>query len=264
MIPAVMEASQRVEISAPQDGLLMKLHVAEGDWVNASQTLAVLDNRIAVAAARIAKIAANQTADIDRAKLELKQKRNQLARLTRVKGSVSSMELDEATVDVQRAAMELAVAQTRLRQAQAQWEFEKAKVNAHNITAPFAGQVSRIRGKVGESQTQAQPLISLINQSFLNADVHLPVELRPHFEKGVTVELIASKPINRTLQAKVIHVDPTMDAGTHTFRCVVQFDNRKTQLPAGFQIRVRRPTPSLPNTAQFPKPKFARPASSQK
>ena len=53
---------------------------------------------------------------------------------------------------------------------------------------------------------------------------------------GQAYPLRAEPPVDQTLIATLVAIDPVLDSGTQTFRCVFEIDNDQLSLPAGFLV----------------------------
>ncbi len=97
-LPGVAVPSLQVIMSCPMEGMLMELHVREGQRVEAGQILAVMDNRVAQAAVAAARAGAERLAPIELARQELLFSQNLLQRLEalRTANAGSDFELLEA------------------------------------------------------------------------------------------------------------------------------------------------------------------------
>ncbi len=249
MLPGVVEPLQLVTLSARRDGMLFSLNVREGDRVEANQVLAVTDNREAVAALRVAEMAASGTASIDRAKNELAMAKRHRHRVTQLFAhqAVSEVEIDQATANVQKAeaALKQAVEQQQL--AGSQKELEAARLESFNLRAPFAGRVLEIVGKRGQSLARVDPVLTLASLKRLRVELHVPVTWYGRLRPGDSCSLAASAPVGQILSGTLVSCEPVIDAATQTYRCVFEIGNDDERLPAGFTVRLAKP--DSPRTA---------------
>ncbi len=230
---------QRVTMSAPVQGGLVELVVAGGDQVKKDQILAVMDNRVALAAVRAAEVAANRTAAIEHSRHALGLARSLFERHLKLKEleAGSEFELEQAKTQLDQAQASLASALEEQLQAKRNLGLEKARLESHNLRAPFNGRVLLVDSTVGTTLTPADKFLTLVNLDLLEAEMFLPLELFGQLESGETYELKALDPINRTVKAELVFVSPTIDPATRTFRCLFKINNQDRKLPAGFGVR---------------------------
>ena len=117
--------------------------VKRGDQVKKGQILAVMDNRVALAAVNMAEAAADRAAEIEHAKHALVLARSLFARQSSLQDSQAGaeFELEQARAQRDQAEATLASALEVKLQANRNLEFEQSRLEAHNIRAPFDGQV---------------------------------------------------------------------------------------------------------------------------
>jgi membrane fusion protein, multidrug efflux system len=246
MLPSVAKPLEMADLSAPTDGALVKLNVSEGDQVQQGSLLAVTDDRITAASYRVAEASASREASLAVAKAKQTLAEQYLTRITQTfsEKAASGLELDEARSRLDEAKATLLEGHELRREAIARLELEQARLDDHRLHAPFSGTVTRIKKHIGETLSRDEILLTLINLSRLRAELNVPVQYIDHFPRGSAARLIAKLPKEPLLQAKVVHVDPMIDAATNTIRIVVEIDNSIQKLPAGFAVQLIDPIAS--------------------
>jgi RND family efflux transporter MFP subunit len=232
-------------MSAPLEGVLMEVLVEEGEVVERGQILAVMDNRIAKAAVSVAQGAADHTAAIDHAKHELTLAESLLARLTALQEAEAGAEFELEQAKARRDQAEAALRSAAEQQLQAKWhlELEKARLEAHNIRAPFSGRILSIEVVAGTTLTQSDDLLTIVCLDHLEAQLHLPLELFGKLRTGESYRLLASAPVGRSIQSRLVFAAPVIEPATKTYRCVFTIDNKDRRLPAGFAVRFEEAAP---------------------
>jgi RND family efflux transporter MFP subunit len=243
MLPGIAEPGLQVTLSAPLDGVLMDILVREGDVVEAGQIVAIMDNRVSRAELQLAEALYARTTPRLRAELDLKLAENVLARLMAVgdRLAVSELELDQARGQRDLAATALEQAKEQSSEAKAQCALAQARLEAHNIRAPFSGQVLRIDRHGGETLAAAEAVLALANLQTLRAELYVPVRWFRQLTVGAEYRLAAAPPLDRPLPAQLVASEPKVDAATQSFRCVFEIDNAKGELPAGFAVKLMQP-----------------------
>lgn len=226
-------------MSAPLEAMLAEIGVTDGDRVLEGEILAVMDNRIVMAAVKSAQAAADRTAEINHAKhaLLLAQSLVDKHRELQDAQAGAEFELEQAQVHRDQAEATLASAHESQLQAKRNLELEKARLEAHNIRAPFDGQVISIEARVGTTLTPSDELLTLVCLDSLEAELYLPLELFGKLQVGRSYQLWAFAPVDRLVKARLAFTSPMIDPAAKTFRSVFLIDNRDHQLPAGFGVR---------------------------
>ncbi len=239
-LPGVVRPSQEVTMASPMEGMLMTMHVLEGQRVEANDVLATIDNHVAQAAVDLARAAADRKATLDHAREEFKLNESILKRLLALRSANGGTEFEllEARTRVEQARANVAAEQERQRQAKCQLKLEVARLESHNIRAPFDGQVVRIYAHPGATLTRDDDMLTLIRLEELEVDLHIPLAYYNQLEVGRSYRLIAGPPINTRLAGTLAFVAPTVDSATRTFRTVFTIHNQDRKLPAGFSIQL--------------------------
>lgn len=250
-LPGIANPRRRVTLTAPIEGPLFALNCEEGQRVERGAILAVIDNRVAAAATRLAAEEAAQQGGIARAEAELDAANKLLARMTRAgeRHAASELEVERAQSAVEQAKAMLEQAHEQRAAAQVALALEQAKLETYNICAPFDGHVVRIRSEVGETLTLVKPVLELVDTSRLRVELYLPMQCYAGLEGGANYRLAASDPVNKTLPARLVLKDHDIDPGMQTFRCVFEIDNPDDTLPSGFTARLLAPQSALAASA---------------
>lgn len=164
------------------------------------------------------------------------------------KGGASPQELDRARLTLERATVEYQQAILNQRQEVVQIERMDARIVHLRLTAPFDGQIDNIQVDVGQSVSENDKVIHLVNVDLLWIDVPASMldattqTLKDGDKAWVLVEA-ASK--FRMIEGKVIEVSPVADFSSRTRRVRVEFANPEgsQRLVAGDPAWVRFTTP---------------------
>jgi len=235
----IARPSQRATMSAPLQGMLVKVHVQLGEQVKKGQILAVMDNQVALASVRAAEAAADRTALIDHSKHALDLARSLLARQTSLQESHAGaeFELEQARSQFKQAEATLASAVESQLQAKRNLELEQARLEIHNVRAPFDGQIVQIGATVGTTMSPADKLLTIICRESIKAELFLPLELFGKLHVGESYDLWGFAPVSHLIRARLVFASPIIDPASKTFRSVFLIDNAQRRLPAGFGVR---------------------------
>ena len=259
MLPGIVRPSQQVDVSAPLEGVITELRVEEGDSVDVGAILAVSDHRIALADVQLAEVVSQRTAAIQRAQNERRLAKDLLERLLAVEDprAVSEIEVERARSSYELAEAALIAAREDAAEAAANLQVAKARLEAHNIRAPFDGQVLKIESTVGQMLEGSDVLLRLANLKTLKTELYVPVAWYGRLQVGDTYSLAAANPVNQTIPAKLISFEPIIDAATQSFRCVFELDNSNLRLPSGFTVRMVQPVTASKLTRTHPPQKLS-------
>lgn len=239
-LPGIAHPSKRVTMASSVEGTLMAVHVREGQRVAAGDLLATIDDRVAQASVNVARAAADRSARVRHAEEELKFAEilaERLLELQSVNGG-GDFELLQARTKVEQAKALLAVVHEDQRQAARQLELELARLEAHQIRAPFDGEILRIHAPPGATLTRTDHLLELIRLDELEVELHVPLELFSRLEVGQSYTLFAGPPVNRRVTASLTFAAPVVDTISRSFRCTFTIENPNHTLPAGFSVQL--------------------------
>lgn len=244
MLPGTSQPAQQSHLVANLDGVLLNCFVKPGQSVCTGDLLALLDNRIAVAAMELASSESARTSDIDLAKIRVRTAKQYLARIREAHRSqaASELELERALgeVEIRRAELERAIETQEI--AVARVQLEKARVDAHEIRAPFDGTIIRVDTQLGERTATGKNLILLANHDELHIEMFVPAAYFDTFQVGGTYSIWAEAPVLQVIDATLLNHESAIDPATATFRCLFAVDNSTRALPAGFTARLCVPS----------------------
>ena len=239
-LPGVARAKRDVVVFPTMGGIIHRVNVTEGQWVHRGDILLTLDDRVASASVALARAAADQAAQIEFAQAELTMATKHLERLQDMSDAraVSQHERDQAIANRAKAAANLKTAYRERELALAKLKVEEARLETHNIRAPFDGFVVKLKCSTGQRVFEDSELMRLMNREELTVDLHLPSALFGKMNLGDFYELEADRPINAVLRCRLLSIEPIIDPGTQSFRCQFDYDNSPRNLPTGFIIRM--------------------------
>ncbi len=244
IVSVVLRPLQAAEVPAQQTGLLKKISVEEGQYVQENEILATLDPleaHLAVVRARLERAQAEKKANnqisiqyavkaLEVAEAELRRSRESIEKFAK---SISQSQLDVERLTVeklmlekQQAEHELALEKFGLQLRQTELEAAQAVLEKHRLRAPFAGAVVLIRGRVGEWVEIGAPVLRLVAVDKLRAEGFLSVEQASAelVGKRVTfVSTIGQQSMRATGELRF--VSPEMDPVTRQVRVWAALDN---------------------------------------
>ncbi len=236
----VAKPSNSADLPSLVPGIITVVHVPEGKFVKKGDALVTLDDRVPRARLQAATIEAHLTGALQRTEVELRMAESRLERIRRVlnQGAGASFELLEAEGTRDQAAAAVAQQNDILKAAEANRELAEAQLHQYTITAPFDGLVTEIHIKSG-AVDPSQIVISIANLTVLEVELHAPSQLFGRIGRGDRLNLQASEPVSGVIAAAVVSVSPIINSASNTFRCLLQIDNSRGTLPAGFTVTLQ-------------------------
>ncbi len=201
---------------------------------------AVQQKRLAAAELRAQRDAERKRAkaSLAEAKLRLKQIREAFE-----KNAANKSEVQRRRYKRDQAAAQLDAAEEQAALSRASLALERTKLERYRITAPFDGQVVRIRAEAGAAMIQNDPIMKIAKLDPLEAKFTLPIEVYGELERGKTYRLVPAEnaPVQKeALSGRLKTVSPLIQYASETFRCVFTIQNPGRKLPAGFSVTLDR------------------------
>ena len=230
-VPAVLQWSHRVELSAPVSGVVQAVNVDIGDQARKGQVLLVLDG--AIYQAKVAEIQAG----ITRLDAEATEAKRDLVRVEELynRTVVATADLDQAKLRNTRAESMLAEARANLRQNQ-------KVLNDTSVRAPFDAVVVERKVEPGmsvASTLQPQILLILAKSGEMLARLYLPATQLDKLKVGQAVT-VSTGGQNYAGKIKALGLEPSKRDGDASYQVDVAFTS-KEQLRAGAAAVVKLP-----------------------
>jgi len=213
-VVGTVRARQRATVEAKVSGRITRLGVSLGQVVKAGEVLCELDVR-EIQARLDQALAQSQQAnrDFERFAALLKQE------------AVTRAEADAMEARSRIAAAAVAEAETMLSYAQ--------------VTAPFAGVVTRKLAEVGELAAPGRPLIEIEDPAHLRVEADISEALLPRVQLGNRLTVRSDEPA-KTVEAVVREMAPGADPNSRTSRVKLDLPSA-SGLRSGQFVRVAIP-----------------------
>ncbi len=182
-----LRSRQSVTLKPETSGRVAQIAFNEGARVRTGQLLVQLDDTL-------------QRAELSQAQAQLSIARANLKR---------NQELVAQNFVAQRVVEE---SQASLQVAEAQVALAEARLKRMRITAPFAGTVGLRSINLGAYVKDGDDLVNLEDTSMLTVDFRLPERYQTQLAPGQAVQVQLDALPNRPFEAKVLAVDPLLDA----------------------------------------------------
>ena len=201
-----IETDQDAVLNAEFGGLVSKIHVEEGDRVQAGQTLVSLDAEM-----MSASIKELQT-QLDYAKY-LSEKQEAL----KERGVGSEFDLKGAQNQVNSLKSKLA-----------SLELQRSKAT---ITAPFSGVIDQIFAKEGQMASPQSMVLRIVNTSEMTVSADISEKHMKNIKVGSMIEVSFPNYKDTTLSLKVASVSKYINPTNRTFRITAKLNNNNVFVP---------------------------------
>ncbi len=237
------EPNRSVDVAAHDQGVLLSLPVQVGDFVEAGQVVAQLDDvihRILMESAAERKGARGQ---LNSAEAELKLKTTRLRKLTELResGFGRKEEVERAQADRDIAAAELQSVQEELADQALQYEKFKAELERRVVHAPISGYVATRLKEPGEFVAPQEPnVLTIVELNPLLAKFSMRRSLAKQLSLGdsVTIKLGG---YGKTVVGIVDQISPVVDAQSGTIKVKVRLDNSDGKILSGERCTIDIP-----------------------
>jgi len=240
-----LRALRTAQVATREPGLVLELHVDEGDVVAAGETIAVLDDRRL--ALEVARIEADRTAAEARvteraALLDQRERDYALVKDSFEKNAAQPRELLDAESGVLIARALHEQAKLALAVFAAEMEEIEQRRSDMRIVAPFDGTILDVPVEVGEWVGEGEMVVEMADLAHLEAWLNVPellldVVLRP----GASVVVSAARD-TKVVETEEIHPIPVVDRTARTFTLVATIENAGGRLAPGMSVVGWAPT----------------------
>lgn len=253
-IESFTEPNRTINVAASESGLVIAVHVKEGDAVGQDQSLADLNQDVLRATLEAARIQRDATSTLKSAEAEFKLRKDRLQKLEELRASENA-----SAEEVNRAILEQEVAEARVmaaREAQetknVEYERIRLQVAHRTVRSPIDGFVTKIFKDIGEFVAPTEPVVMTVVQlNPLLVTFSVPVTEADSLKVKQTVSLrLDGKRSN--VEGQVEMISPVINAESQTVQIKVQLPNPGYKLRSGSKCVLVLPA-SKANLTEKPK-----------
>lgn len=239
---------ESVDLRAQTSSTVRKVHVKEGDFVQAGQLLFTLDAR--ADQARLAQAQGQRARDL----AQLNDAQRQLAR---ARDLVAQGFMSQSAVDT--AAAQVQTLQAAVQADDAAVQAARVQLGFNQLRAPFGGRIGAINSQVGalvQANSSALPMLTLtrmdpVSVSFSVPEAQLQGLLVQQAKGALPVKAQAAGAAS-AVQGQLAFIDNAVDSSVGGVRAKARFDNQSLQLWPGQSARVELTVQVLPQAVQLP------------
>jgi len=204
---ALVVATEKVAISSEIAARVEKINFLMGESFDKGDVLITFDCKLYKAQLEVIK------ADHKSAKIQLKN--------------------DKELLDMRSIGeLQYQLSESALRKAEAELSIAKLNVERCNIVAPYDGKVMDVYTNVFTSIEQRQPLMDIVGDGLLEAEIVAPSNWLKWLKKDHPVKIIIDE-TGEILDAKIISLGAAVDAASQTIELKAQFNNKYESLIPG-------------------------------
>lgn len=228
LLSSNLETEKMADIYSKVQGLVEKIYVEEGDYVDKNQVLMELEAE--------EYILAEQSARVD---YEQKKAAYERAKAMLNKELYSQQEFEQVKFPMDAAKIA--------------WEQAKLNLSYTKITSPIAGVVGNRLRKPGDRIQPSDRLFTVINLDEMIAVVYVPEREIQRISKGQEAYLFSDNLQNKRFAGWIKRVSPAVDPQSGTFKVTVGVKNAGNALRPGMFVNVHIITETHDNAVLIPK-----------
>lgn len=240
-VSAILEPAKLVEIRSSVAGRIEAIGVIDGAPVKAGDVLAQMDATVQKARVNLSRIVAMSQGSVERADITIAQAQQFHDRVNSAfkKGAAKKWELTQAEQALLLSEADKQVALDQVARNKGQLQLDQATLREFEMRAPFDGTVLQVFAETGAIVETNEVLMEIGDLSALSASAFVPFEWISSIALGDTLQVTLEG--GRTLNAKVVAIDPRIDPASLSVRVKLEIPNSDYRLFAGTSITLDQP-----------------------
>jgi RND family efflux transporter MFP subunit len=222
-VESFTERYRTIDVAAGETGLMIAVHVKEGDAVTQDQALADLNQDVMHASLEIARIQRDATSALKPAAAELRLRSDRLEKLRELRLSNNA-----SIEEVSRAVLAEGVAEARLLTAKEAQETKKVEYERirlqlarRTVRSPIDGFVREVYKDIGEFVAPTDPVVQL-NPLLVTFSVPVETVERLRVKQSIPLRLDKKK---SHVEGEIEIISPVINAESQTVQIKVQLPN---------------------------------------
>lgn len=240
-LDCLLEPYDVVDISSPVEGVLERVMVDRGDRIEKGQVIARLESSFEEATVALARERTQMDSTLNSAKARLELSTNRVIRSEDLfkQNLISLDEIQEART--QKRVAEMGLLEAMEADSLNKLELERASVTLkrRTIRSPLTGVVVKRFLSPGEFTSKESPILKAAQLDPLRVEVIVSVSWLGKVLVSTRAEIRPEAPMNKVYVARVVVVDPVVDAASGTVGIRLELPNPNYRLPAGLKCKVQ-------------------------
>jgi len=228
-IEGLTEPYRTIDVPAPEQGIITKISVREGESVRQGQILATLDNDVHIASLAVAQKNMEVQGGLQSAMAEVQLRKDRLEKLEALRAKEHARQ-----EEVDRARAELSIAEARLLSAQEELAIKKlecdkirTQIERRIIRAPADGVITKSVKDEGEYASPNDPTVfQIVQLRQLLATFPVPSQWARDLQVDKKVRVNFGEQLG-SAEGIIEFVSPVTDAESGTVRVKIRIDNAK-------------------------------------
>ncbi len=227
-------------LAALRPSRIIRLEVTEGQVVQRGELLAVLDDGVQRVRAETAKADAESLLDIELARTRMRQASADLKRLRHlnIEASATDRELGKSETEAETARLVHEVAKFEHQQAAREYRHQQLMLERLHVRAPFSGYIAEVFREIGETVTEAEAILRIVQLDHLEISVDCPLEMAHAVRVGESVHVRPTDPQWEPRNGQIVFASRVADAGSQTFKVKLVVDNGDAGWRSGLKVLV--------------------------
>lgn len=237
---AFTEPIETIQVASAESGIIDRVNVKRGDFVEEGQLLVELDKRVLAASLRLAQAKASSTAKLKAAQIEWETKASNYDKLVGlIKDSAASpKEVESAQSSAQVAKQNVEAIREELEQFSLEAERIESQIEQRSVRSPITGVVTDVRKKNGEYVSVSDPhLVTVVRLDLLRVVFFLSTQKASHIAKGHVAELWMSE-TRQKAHGIVEYVAPVTQADSGRVRLEILVHNPELKFRSGVRCQI--------------------------
>jgi len=223
-----LRAVQRAQLAAEEEGLIVEIHFETGDWVEAGQLLAKLDDKIrALDLDRRRAVQLSAEATISEREAQIAKAERDLKRLQELESrqGASKNEVDDGMTRLKEEEARLAQAKANLAAAEADVQTAEKRLKDMTILAPFSGNIVSRGVEVGEWVVIGESIAELVAIDSVDAYLDVPERFIGALSSPGVMVRLRIPALGTTIETPITTVIALGDRLARTFPVRIRLEN---------------------------------------
>lgn len=212
----ISKPSAEVAMGFTAPGRVAAVNVPAGGRVKAGDVIAEQDSQVLDARIQQIALESASTVEVDAAKAELAQRRQELVKISQVheKGAATDLELERAELEVVIGGFRVTAAEEKRLMASHRLEELRAERDLLFLKSPIDGIVEKLQIETGESPQSMEPVVLIVNCDPLWIEVPAPLPAAAHM--NINDEIAIIYPDKSAGVGKVAVISQVADSASET------------------------------------------------